>query len=84
MPRHKQRLNIVLPSQLIARAKAAVRADSRLTLTSLVRDALAQQLAVLERRRGAAFRPFLGSLPAGRPVLAKSRSKRRRPSAHRK
>lgn len=76
MSPRKHRLNIVLPAQLLARAKAAVRADSGLTLASLVRDALSHQLAALERRRGAAFRPFLGALPAGRPTLDKSRRRR--------
>jgi len=67
-PPARQRLAVVISSEVVERAKNAVYWTPGLTLASLTEEALAKALDKLERRNGGPFEPRRGELTPGRPV----------------
>ena len=64
----RQRLSVVLPEELLERAKNAVFWTPGLTLAALTEAALVAQLDRLERKNGAPFPARTAALRVGRPV----------------
>lgn len=63
----KERVTVLLPEDVLERARTACYWTPALTMAELVERALTAEIERLERKRGEAFPPREGRLRTGRP-----------------
>jgi hypothetical protein len=69
--RERVRMTVKLPEDVLERLRSAVHSTPGLTVAAFIERCISNGVDGLERRRGRKFRPYKGTLRAGRPKSAK-------------